>query len=280
MPSGASGRHSRQTPEPSRPTAGFARERAGESSGQSRLGEDRNQGQTRRRGQAEQGEGGAAHPFRQAAAGEARMPERGKAACRKAETHHSDASAASRRPDRSDWIDLPRSIDSIIRPRGIEPLLTSIDDVAVLRRCAGSGRRAGERRERLGGRVPVGVVLADRDHRQPRPVRSSSAPSPASSLPWWATLSTSTGPGSIGTASASASAVSSIEKSRQRATSDERQPVGVLAGAACRRAAPAAARGRRSRSRPERSSCAGGDPLAARAGRRGLGEQSGGRSRP
>ena len=52
-------------------------------------------------------------------------------------------------------------------------------------------RREGRRR-----RVAVGVVGADRDHARARArPRSSRRPSPASSLPWWATLSTSTSPG-------------------------------------------------------------------------------------
>ena len=69
-------------------------------------------------------------------------------------------------------------------------------------------------------------------------VRSSRAPSPASSLPWWATLRTSTGPGSIGTASASASPVSSIAKPCQRArrTSERRFGSSPAGGAVEQRA--------------------------------------------
>ena len=51
------------TPMPGRRFGGSG---AGESSGKAQLGEDRDQGQPGRRGQAEKGEGGAAHPFRQA----------------------------------------------------------------------------------------------------------------------------------------------------------------------------------------------------------------------
>ena len=92
-------------------------------------------------------------------------------------------------------------------------------------------------------------------------MRSSRASRPASSLPWWATLSTSTGPGSSGTASASASAVSSIEKSRQRASRTSACGSGRRRRAG-RRAARAAARGHRAAAGPSAAS----PPAAIRTG--------------
>ena len=75
------------------------------------------------------------------------------------------------------------------------------------------GTRSRERRERATSSDGRSVVAADLDRGDPRSAGARAAPgSPGSALPWWATLSTSTGPSSSGSVTLlSASAVSSIE---------------------------------------------------------------------
>ena len=91
-----------------------------------------------------------------------------------------------------------------------------------------------------------------RSPRAPGRASASSAGRPASSLPWWATLSTSTSPGSTGASSASASPVSSSAKPVPARERDQRERVRLLARGGPAREPRAAATGRRSRRLPER----------------------------
>ena len=137
-------------------------------------------------------------------------------------------------------------------------------------------RWRGERRRGCRGRVAVGVVGADRDHRRgAAEVRSSERLRPASSLPWWATLRTSTGPGSIGTSPASASAVSSIEKRCQRASRTSASSFGSVPDGGLRRDSSGGGQSTSRRRPPERIVVRGRDGQpGGRAGGADLGEHA------
>ena len=132
------------------------------------------------------------------------------------------------------------------------------------RRCAppapGCQGREGRRR-----RVSVGVVGADRDHRRaPARLAPASPPRPGSSLPWWATLSTSTGPGSTGAGSASASPVEQHPEPAPARQDDQREQVRVDGPGRGRARRAAAARARRGAG--ARSAARPGEPPGRDAG--------------
>ena len=131
--------------------------------------------------------------------------------------------------------------------------------------------------------MAVGVVLADRDHRQTGSDAVEQRAQPGVVAAVVGDLEDVDRTGSIGTDSASASAVSSIEKRRQRATMTSARRFGSSPACGARRAGSGAARARRGEGLPDRSSLpaassraaprppprrqAGGDPARRRASR-------------